>query len=102
MEEGAHAAESLRALPAGEREPWLAQHPEALCYHTFVDLIRGVAHAIGRDPRDAVALSELIVRHIDQVPIPLIYKSYRWHSTSTPGRNAGTRSATWASSPKRG
>ena len=70
MEEGAHLAESLLALPAEEREGWLAQHPEALAYHTFLDLIRGVAHAIGRDPRDAVALSELIVRHMDRVAVP--------------------------------
>ena len=70
MEEGTHAGATLLALPADARETWLEQHPEGLSYHTFVDLIQGVTRAIGRDPLDAVALSDLIVRHIDRVPIP--------------------------------
>jgi tetratricopeptide (TPR) repeat protein len=100
MEEGTHDAATLLALPAEEREPWMQQHPEALRYHTFVDLIQGVTRAIGRDPLEAVALSDLIVRHVDRVPVPsdagvvhILLRINAWRERGNALRNIGEYAA---------
>lgn len=63
-------AETLLALPAEHREPWLASHPEALRYHTFDELIRAASVQLDRDAQNAGALTALIVANVDRVPVP--------------------------------
>ncbi|MEA2490833.1 MAG: hypothetical protein QOH21_2625 [Acidobacteriota bacterium] len=63
-------AASLIGLPPDEREGWLADHPAALNYHTFEELLEEASLQLDRDAIAAEALTAFIVAHVDRVTVP--------------------------------
>jgi tetratricopeptide (TPR) repeat protein len=96
MEEGSLHARTVVSLPADERERWLDTHSDAWNYHTALDLVRQAPAVQGRDPLDAVALTGLIVRHLDRVPesdessvVQLLLRLHAWRERGNALRNIG-------------
>ena len=83
-------AQELLALPASAWDEWLASHPDAHTAGVFEELL-GVAE---RDRAPALALTDLVLRHIDSVSGPspqaiVFLRGHAWSARAAALRDAG-------------
>ncbi|HUP60245.1 MAG TPA: tetratricopeptide repeat protein [Thermoanaerobaculia bacterium] len=88
-------ATSSRVLPA-EWEQWLADHPAAVSVSTFQALVDEASRQEDREPQLALALTELVLRHVDELIVPrewamalLFLRGHAWRVHASALRHAG-------------
>lgn len=67
---GVAEAERLLAVPAGERDAWVAAHPEVVNFHAVDHLLEIARDRLRDDPEQALGLTGLVVRHHGQLRVP--------------------------------